>query len=303
MTHPLRFQVLALPNVPWVEQLSRAQHVEELGFDVLATGDHLVDWTGPKKPFFESMTALSAIAAKTTTLRITTAVAQIGLRHPAVFAHMAVTMDHLSGGRFEPGIGTGLRIDPGTEMAGLENWSNAERVARLDEYADVVGRLMSQEVTHYQGRFYRIEGMVTNPLPIQKPRPPILLAAMGPKMLTVAAKRADIWNSLSFKADWNEQMVETRARAEQMRGACDEIGRNAEELRWSFTLFEPDSRHRGGAFTYYETPDVFASKVAQLRQLGMTEISIYYPLDSSQLPVFEEIARDVIPELRGSGAP
>lgn len=275
-------------------------HVEELGFDVLATGDHLVDWTGPEKPFMDSLTAMAGIAARTASLRLTTAVAQIRLRHPALFAHMAVTMDHVSGGRFEPGIGTGLRIDPGTEMAGLENWSNAERVARLDEYVAVVAQLLSQEVTHFDGEYYRIDGMVTNPLPVQRPRPPILIAAMGPKMLAITARHADIWNSLSFKSDWGEQLDETADRAEYVRQACADVGRDPDEMRWSFTLFEPDSRHTGGAFTYYESADVFASKVRELTALGMNEISVYYPLDAAQIPAFEEIAREVIPELRRS---
>ena len=119
MTHDLRFQVLVLPNLPWEEQLRRARRVDELGYDLFATADHLVDWTGPDKPFFEAWTTLAAVAASTSNVRLTTAVTQIPLRNPAVLAHMAVTVDHISHGRLEVGIGTGLRMDPGTEMAGL----------------------------------------------------------------------------------------------------------------------------------------------------------------------------------------
>lgn len=121
MPHDLRFQVLVLPNVAWPEMVRRYRHVEALGFDVVATADHLVDWTAPDKPFLEAWTGLAALARETSTIRLTTAVTQIPLRHPALLAHMAVTLDHVSDGRLEVGIGTALGFDPGTGMAGLPN--------------------------------------------------------------------------------------------------------------------------------------------------------------------------------------
>ena len=296
----VRFQVLVLPNVSWAEQLRRVRHVEELGFDVVATADHLVDWTGPEKPILEGWTGLSALAAETSSIRLTTAVIQIPLRHPALLAHMAVTLDHVSNGRVEVGIGTGLRMDPGTEMAGLDNWSNSERVARLGEYAEVLHLLMSQETTSFEGEFYRIDGMVTNPLPVQRPRPPIMIAAMGPKMLKQAARHADIWNSLGFKPSWDEQLEETQIRIDQMRQNCEQIGRDPEDLRRSFTFYEPDSRHRGGRFNYYETEKDFVDRASAILELGFTEISLYYPFDQAQIPMFEHLATEVIPDLRAS---
>ncbi len=294
----VRFQVLVLPNVSWTEQLRRVRHVEALGFDVVATADHLVDWTGPEKPILEAWTGLAALASETSTIRLTTAVLQIPLRHPALLAHMAVTLDHISNGRLEVGIGTGLKIDPGTEMAGLENWSNSERVARLGEYAQVLHLLMSQEVTSFEGEFYRIDDMVTNPLPVQDPRPPIMIAAMGPNMLKQAALHADIWNSLSFKPTWEEQLEETQQRVEQMRANCAEIGRGPSEIRWSFTFYESDSRHRGGHLNYYDSEEAFTDRVSAMLDLGFTEISLYYPFVEAQIPMFEHLAKNVIPTLK-----
>ncbi len=271
--------------------------MEELGFDVAATADHLVDWTGPEKPFMEAWTVLSAAARDTSTIRLTTSVTQIPLRHPALLAHMAVTLDHISNGRLEVGIGTGLRMDPGTEMAGLANWSNAERVDRIGEYAAVLDLVMSQTVSTFEGRYYRVDGMITNPGPIQTPRPPIMMAAMGSKMLRHAARYADIWNSLSFKPTWEQQLAETVERVEEFRAACAEVGRDPEQPRWSFTMFEPGSRARGGELEYYTSQDVFVDRVAAMRGLGMSEFSLYYPFVASQIPAFEALARDVIPEL------
>lgn len=298
MGNDLRFQVLVVPNVPWPEHVRRYRHVEDLGFDVVATVDHLVYVTAPEMPVFEAWTGLAALAAETSTIRLTTAVTQIPLRHPAVLAHMAVTLDHASNGRIEVGIGTGLRIDPGIEMAGLENWSNAERVERLGEYAEVLHLLMSQEVSTFHGTFYNLNEMVTNPLPVQKPRPPIMIAAMGPKMLKKAARHADIWNSLSFKASFDEQLEETRSRVDEMRANCAEIGRDPTEIRWSFTFYESDRRHRGEVLTYYQSEDVFLERVQAMIDLGMTEISLYYPFVESQVPMFEHLAGEVIPELK-----
>ena len=107
MTHALRFQVLLLPNVPWPEFRRRYLRLEELGFDLVATADHLVDWTHPPNPWFEQWTQLAAIASETRRIRLTTLVTQIPLRNPAMLARQALTVDHISNGRLELGLGTG----------------------------------------------------------------------------------------------------------------------------------------------------------------------------------------------------
>lgn len=94
-------------------------HIEDLGFEVGATGDHFCNWADPPSYWLEAYTALAGVAAATSTLRISTAVTQIPLRSPGVVAHQAITLDQVSGGRFELGLGTGLTIDPGTEMLGI----------------------------------------------------------------------------------------------------------------------------------------------------------------------------------------
>ena len=106
---------------------------------------------------------MAALAAETSTIRLSTNVTQIPLRNPGVLAHQAVTVDHISGGRVELGIGTGLTIDPGTEMIGLPNWSNGERASRFGEYVELLGLLLSDEVTTYEGEYYRADQAVMNP--------------------------------------------------------------------------------------------------------------------------------------------
>src|SRR5580692_5925245 len=150
MPHELRFSVLVLPNVPWDEFLRRCRQVEDLGFDTLGLADHLVDWAGGKGPWFELWAQLAAVAMATTRIRLATLVAQIPLRNPALFALQALTADHVSGGRLDVGLGTGLEIDPSYRMMGIENWTAKERVARFGEYVEVVDQLLSQEAVSYR---------------------------------------------------------------------------------------------------------------------------------------------------------
>src|SRR4249919_1060361 len=208
MSHGLRFQVMMIPSVPWPEYLDRFLRIESLGFDVAALPDHFCDWANPSRPWLEAWTALAAVAARTSTLRLTTCVSQIPLRNPAILANQAVTADHVSGGRVELGLGTGLTIDPSYEMTRLPNWTNGERVARFGEYVELLDHLLAGGVTTYDGTYYQAKGAVMHPGSLQQPRLPIMVAALGPQMMRHAAEHADIWNSLSFAADFEEQIAE-----------------------------------------------------------------------------------------------
>ena len=298
MRPDLRFQVLILPNVSWEQLLERFTRAEELGFDLAVTADHFVDWTNPPSSWFELWTLLSAVAQSTTTIRIAPCVAQIPLRNPAFLVRQALTVDHISNGRLEIGLGLGLPIDPSYDIMGIPNWSNQERAARFKEYVEIVDRLLSNEVTTYQGRFYEVNHAVMNPRPRQAPRPPITIGAMGPLMLKYAATYADTWNTMSFAEDFEEQLRETASRVARVTEHCRTIGRTVDSLRFSYNMFDASARSSGGKMRYYESTEIFAHMVRRIVDLGMSEIGLYYPMVEEQVPVFETIARDVIPELR-----
>jgi alkanesulfonate monooxygenase SsuD/methylene tetrahydromethanopterin reductase-like flavin-dependent oxidoreductase (luciferase family) len=119
MSHELRFQVLTLPNSPWTEIIRRYRNLEELGFDLVGGADHFFDWSNPPSPWFEQWTLLAAVARETTQIRLSTCVTQIPLLNPALLAHQALTVDHISDGRLELGIGTGIEGDPSLSMMGI----------------------------------------------------------------------------------------------------------------------------------------------------------------------------------------
>ena len=300
MPPTLRFQVLLLPNVPWEVLKERSVRLEQLGIEVAAIADHFVDWTNPPSPWFESWTALTGLAAATKTIRLTTAVTQIPLRNPAMFARQALTLDHISNGRIEVGLGTGITVDPSCDMIGIPNWEPRERVARLAEYVEIVDRLLRDEVTTFEGEFYQIDGAYMNPRPVQMPRPPIMVGALGPVMMRHAARSADSWNSLSFHASFEDQIDETRRRADLMDGYCAELGREPATLRRSYLMFDATARPRGGSIDYYDSTDRFEEMANRIVDLGMDELGLYYPLDARQVPVFERIATDVLPRLRAA---
>lgn len=300
MAHGLRFQVLTLPGRPWADYRSQVRHVEDLGFDAAAVPDHFCDWTNPPAYWLECWTTLAALAVETTTVRLVSNVAQIPLRHPGVLAHQAVTIDQISGGRLELGLGTGLTIDPGTEMIGLPNWSNAERVERFGEYIELLGLLLSQDVTTYEGVYYQASEAVMNPSSTQRPRLPVVAAALGPQMMRLTARFADAWNTMSFSPDFDVQVDELVTRAEQMNDFCVELGRDPDTLRRGVNLFDAEARAAGGRLRYYDDEELFVRLVTTFRDAGYTDIGLYYPSDPSQFGAFEQIARNIVPEIRRS---
>ncbi|MBN4047471.1 LLM class flavin-dependent oxidoreductase [Acidimicrobiaceae bacterium AH-315-P05] len=299
MPDAVTFQVLTLPGRPWDEYRAQVLHVEDLGFDIVAVPDHFCDWANPPAPWLECWTLMAALAVETSSIRLATHVCQIPLRNPGVLAHQAVTVDHISGGRLELGIGTGLTIDPGTEMIGFPNWSNAERSDRFGEYIELLGQLLSQEVTTYEGEYYSSDRAVMNPSSFQSPRLPLVAAAQGPKMMRHAARFADGWNTiLRISSDADEVLTEASERNARMDAFCHDLGREASDLRRSVTLFDADSRSAGGRLRYYDDEDLLSELITGLRKAGFSEFGLYYPTDPSQLDAFEHIARDVIPPLR-----
>jgi probable F420-dependent oxidoreductase len=189
MTRPFRFGVVcgAPSGKEWAEL---ARRVEALGYSVLLCSDHL-DQGGAHFSTMSAMPALAAAAAVTTDIRIGTSVINQDLHHPAVLAREAVSLDVLSDGRFELGLGAGW-AEYEYEWAGIPYDPIGRRITRFSEYVDVVTSLMSEPVANHRGEFFSITDMPLDPAPVQQPRPPVMIGGTGRRMLSLAARRADI---------------------------------------------------------------------------------------------------------------
>lgn len=300
MSHHPRFGVLVLPNTEWSELLQRSLRVEALGFELLVTADHFVDWSDTSRLWHEGWSALAAIAMATKRIRIATYVTQFPLRHPAMLARQALTVDHISNGRLEVGLGTGIPIDPSYDMMGIPNWNGKERVARFKEYVQIVDQLLSSEVTSFAGQHYTINEAIMKPRPVQRPRPPIVIGALGPVMLRFTARVADTWNTMSFAKTFDQQLADVREKVRIVDEACAKIGRDPASLQRSYLMFDPTARSSGGSLSYYASVDAFEDMAGQVMEAGFSEICLYHPIISDQTTVFERIAHDVLPRLRRS---
>ena len=155
-----------------------------MGYTALYLPDHFGDQPGP-------IAALMAAADATTRLRIGSLVFDNDYRHPVVLAKEAATLDLLSDGRLDLGLGAGWLVSD-YEQAGIPYDSAGIRIDRLAEAVTIVKGLFTGEEFSFSGKYYTINGLEGLPRPVQKPHPPILLGGGGRKMLTLAAREADI---------------------------------------------------------------------------------------------------------------
>lgn len=280
---------LSQANKPWPQVLEEFQMAEELGFDHAWLVDHLVDTDGPpENGCLEGWTLLSAIAAKTARIRIGILVSSNTFRHPALLLKEAVTVDHVSNGRVILGIGTGWNVDEHRRY-GIDLPAPVERVDRFEEAIRVISSLMSQERTTFEGRFYRLDDARLQPPPIQRPHIPMLIAAHRPRMLRIAARYADQWDSFAAMPGTATDGVEAELaeRIAQLDAACREIGRDPAEIRRS-TWATSDA---------LRSVDAYRAFVGRHQRLGFTDFSTVMaaPGDES---ILRAVATDVIPEIR-----
>jgi probable F420-dependent oxidoreductase len=161
-----------------------ARRLEQLGYSALNVGDHLDDRLGP-------LAALAVAGAVTSQLRLGTFMLSNDYRHPAVLAKELATIDALSGGRLEAGIGAGWLADD-YRRAGIVFDGPGARIERLAEAVQVLKALFTAEHARFHGQHYHLEGLPGLPRPLQRPRPPIVMGGGGPRMLRLAAREADI---------------------------------------------------------------------------------------------------------------
>jgi alkanesulfonate monooxygenase SsuD/methylene tetrahydromethanopterin reductase-like flavin-dependent oxidoreductase (luciferase family) len=293
----VRFCAYQYQHLPLDELRVRWREAEELGFDVLWNCDTVVEPDRPRHLMFDGPTTLTLMAADTERIRVGTLVSSLYFRHPVTLARAAMTVDHLTNGRVEVALGVG---DPtaGGVTVGV-TLSPAERVAHFAEFVELVDLLLRQEVTTYDGAYYRCQEAETIPLPVQRPRPPITIAAHGPKMLRIAAQHADSWSSFGgyevvTEDDFHRVTAERCARFDDLAAG---LGRDPSRIRHSLVCFPP--------LTPWRSVEYFEDMVGRFRAMGIDEFVLYWPGswpdDLADEAVFGEVARSVMPRLRSNG--
>lgn len=271
------------PATSWADAQLDAAHASAFGFDSIATGDHLRHPDDTPLPVIDGWSVLAAWAATTDRLRLGMLVANMVYRHPVVLAHQAVAVDVISGGRLTLGIGSGIYAVDHT-MAGMPPWPPPERVARLAEFVEALTRVLAGSPS-FAGRYYRFDDAVMTPA-VQRPRPPIIVAALGPGALRVAAQHGDGWNTFGGRGlDAGAVLDAARRQAAILDRHCEELGRDPATLTRSLLAVPPVAPWR--------SVDAFPRLVDRARELGFDELVVFAPRPD-EVKMFERVCPAVL---------
>jgi F420-dependent oxidoreductase-like protein len=269
-----------------IDQLRAVWRIaDEAGFDHLWAFDHFNPiFSDVAGNVFEGMTLLAAMAEATSRVRIGLMVAGNTYRHPGVLAKMATTIDHLSGGRLEFGLGaSGAEIEH--TMLGIPFYTAGERIRRLGEALTVCRKLWTEERASFDGRYYTLTDAVSNPKPLQRPHPPIWVGGAGEKLtLRVVAEHADVWNVIGSVED-------VVRKATVLEQHCADIGRDPAEIKRSVQpRFDPAE------------PEAMIDSLHAYIEAGFTENIIYVPPGGDPVRAAEIAAERVLPVIAGRAA-
>ena len=255
----------------WPDLLERVRLAEEAGFDGAWVFDHFKPLYGPPDgPCFEAWTLLAALAAATSRIRLGALVTGVTYRHPSILATEVVTVDHVSDGRVELGIGAAWFGDEHDEL-GIDFPRAGERISRLDEALEVMTRLMTYDGADFDGRYYQLRKASYWPRPVQQPHPPIWVGGGGERRtMPLAARRANMWHGfggvsvLARKSQLLDRLAEEAGRDPADIGRStnlslsepwDEVRRTADQLReagFSYLVASWPSEGRGRVDEFVE---------------------------------------------------
>jgi len=280
--HPLRFGIVAAQRAAWPELVARYQEAEALGFDVISVVDHFYGLLDVEDPTHEALTALAGLALVTERIRLGIMVCGNTYRNPAFLLKQAVTVDHISGGRLDFGVGAGW-LEREHEAYGFELPPPAERVDRFAEALEIWDLLQRNERTTYDGTYYQLLDAPFAPKPLQQPRLPLLIGASKPRMLRLVAQHADIWNTIGPP----EEVGATNARLDAL---CREVDRDPAAIMRSVSV----------PMEALDSVETFATTIDAYRAAGFTDFQIPWPRTAAYHDVLRRAARDVIPGMRAA---
>ncbi len=262
---------------------------EQLGYDSIWLDDHL---TFGKHPVFECWTTLSALSAVTTKIRLGTMVLCNSFRNPALLAKMTATLDIISNGRLEFGIGAGVAKEEHTAY-GIPFPKPPNRIGKMKEAVEIIKKLWTEEKTSYQGKFYTINEATCEPKPLQKPHPPITIGGSGEKLtLKVTAQHADRYDLghvptlklYKHKLDLLKKHCKAVGRDfHEIEKSCWSggqifIARNRKELDEKLVQWKPKnvSAKDFKRLNLVGTPALCRRKIRQYKNLGVTYFMLFF---------------------------
>lgn len=286
-THPLRFGIKTSPQHVDYDDIVRVWRAadEEPAFDDAWDFDHFMPLgDDPTGPCLEGWTLLAALAAQTQRLRVGVMVTGNTYRHPAVLANMGATVDIISGGRLDFGIGAGWNELEHTAY-GIPLYAPGERIRRFGEACEVIRLLWTETVANFDGKYYQLKDARCEPKPVQKPYPPFVIGGGGEQLtLRVVARYADIWNYGGGPVDVFQH------KNELIDQYCAEIDRDPATIRRSMQ-------------TRVDYANLGASRdtLREFAAAGASHLVLYlnppYPAD-----IVSRLAREVITPVRAEHA-
>jgi alkanesulfonate monooxygenase SsuD/methylene tetrahydromethanopterin reductase-like flavin-dependent oxidoreductase (luciferase family) len=290
------------------ELLTRARAAEACGFHSVWFFDHLYGPGQPDLPALEGWTLATWVLARTTSLRVGNLVLCNNFRHPALLGKMATTLDVVSDGRLELGLGSGS-VEREHRQAGLPWGTTAERAERLAEALEILSSMFAGPRTSHAGRHYRIDDLPNVPGPVQRPRPPIHVGGIGPRRtMPLVARHADVWSIPTYGLGAWE------ASAQVLEEECERIGRDPASIRRSHEAVlvlaederglvearrQAERRYAGpgwglDAGGYAGTPAQVIERIARAADRGIT-LFIFFTHDRAHPDTLELLAERVMP--------
>ncbi|GAA2249758.1 LLM class flavin-dependent oxidoreductase [Kitasatospora cystarginea] len=294
----MRLSTVILPIHRWGEGQKIWRRAEELGFHAAYTYDHLSWRSFQDEPWFGAIPTLAAAAVATERIRLGTLVTSPNFRHPVTLAKELMSVDDVSGGRLTVGIGAGGVGFDATAM-GQEAWTPKERAERFGEFLPLLDKLLTQDATTHEGRFYSAVEARNIPGCVQRPRVPFYVAATGPRGLRLAAEHGQGWvtygdpkGPAAMPAEQAPAVIE--AQLEKLTAACEAQGRDVATLEK--VLLQGSTAEKP-----LQSVGAFVDWAGTYREFGITELVIHWPVPDSifenDLAVFEEIATEGLSQL------
>ncbi len=264
-------------QLTWDELLARTRFAEDAGFESAWVFDHFTPLYGDARgPCLEAYTALAALAGATSRIRLGVLVTGVTYRHPALLAAEIVTVDHVSGGRVNLGIGAAWHA-PEHERLGIDFPPVRVRAERLEEAIQVCRLLWTEDDADFDGRHFHLRGGYYSPKPVQRPHPPVWVGAGGERLtLPVAGRQADVWHGFGPPAEMTRKLA-------IVRRAAEEAGRDPSTIACStnLSLSEPWTEVR--------------RRVDDLVALGVSHLIASWPAEG--WPRVQAFATEVLPTL------